>query len=441
MHLRSSPVERLDGRVRVPGDKSVSHRALMLGAMAVGTTRIRGLLASEDVRATWTALERLGVVVRAAGDDLVEVEGVGVGGFDEPDRVLDFGNAGTATRLVMGLLAGHPFTTFVTGDDSLRSRPMGRVIEPLTRMGASFVTRTGGRLPLALRGTLDLVPIRHEQAVASAQVKSAVLLAGLHAAGRTTVVEPERTRDHSERMLRHFGAEVTVAGAGDGWTIELTGQPELRAAEVVVPADPSSAAFPLVAALALPGSSVRLDSVGINPLRAGLLTTLAEMTGGLQVEPAGDAGGEPIADLIVRGDDLSAVEVPAGRAPSMIDEYPILAVAAACARGVSRFRGLAELRVKESDRLGAVAEGLRACGVECAVEGDDLVVVGRGGRPEGGAVIDARHDHRIAMSFLVMGTLAMRPVTVAAAETIQTSFPGFEALMAKLGARIERVPE
>lgn len=440
MRLRSSPVERLEGRARVPADKSVSHRALLLGAMAVGRSRIRGLLASEDVRATWSALERLGVRIGTAEDDLVEVDGVGVGGFDEPDRTLDLGNAGTAARLIMGLLAGHPFTTFMTGDDSLRSRPMGRVIEPLSRMGASFLTRSGGRLPLALTGTLELMPIRHQQTVASAQVKSAVLLAGLHAAGRTTVVEPQPTRDHSERMLRHFGAELAVEAMDGGWAIELVGQPELVATEVVVPADPSSAAFPLVGALARPGSSLRLDAVGVNPQRTGLLVTLGEMSDGLSVEPAGDAGGEPVADLIARGGDLAAVEVPASRAPSMIDEYPILAVAAACARGTSRFHGLAELRVKESDRLRAIEGGLRASGVDCAIEGDDLIVVGQSGRPPGGAEIDARHDHRIAMSFLVMGALARNPVTVAAAETIGTSFPGFEALMTRLGARIERVP-
>ncbi|HEX6143770.1 MAG TPA: 3-phosphoshikimate 1-carboxyvinyltransferase [Geminicoccaceae bacterium] len=440
MRLISHPVRRLEGRIRVPGDKSISHRALMLGAMAVGRTRIRGLLEAADVDATAQALTHLGVQIERAAPDLVVVQGVGVAGFDEPDRPLDLGNAGTGVRLLMGLLAGHPFTTFLTGDESLRERPMARVLEPLERMGATFLTRSGGRLPLALTGTDELVPIRHEQRVPSAQVKSAILFAGLHAPGRTVVVEPSPSRDHSERMLRHFGAGVEVVDdAAGGRTVALEGQPELAAADVVVPADPSSAAFPLVAALALPGSRVTLERIGNNPLRVGLLRTIEAMSDGLRLTAERLENDEPVADLEVRGGGLEAVDVPAARAPSMIDEYPILAVGAACASGETWLRGLGELRVKESDRLQAIARGLAACGVDCALSGDDLRIAGRAGRPPGGATIDARHDHRIAMSFLVLGALADAPVTVDGAETILTSFPDFAALMNRLGARIEEV--
>ncbi|MDX1541749.1 MAG: 3-phosphoshikimate 1-carboxyvinyltransferase [Geminicoccaceae bacterium] len=438
MKLRSHPVRRVSGRIRVPGDKSISHRALMLGAMAVGRTRVRHLLDGADVRATAGALRALGVEIDWPDGGVAEVHGVGIAGLSEPDRPLDLGNAGTAARLLLGLLAGHPFTSFLTGDDSLRSRPMGRVLEPLEGMGASFISRSGGRLPLAITGTEDLVPICHQQRVASAQVKSAVLLAGLHAPGRTSVIEPARSRDHTERMLRHFGAAVTVEPAGNGWTIALEGQSELVAADLDVPGDPSSAAFPLIAALALAGSEVGLEGIGVNPLRAGLFTTLEGMTDGMKVLDQRLLSGEPVADLEARGGSLQAVDVPADRAPSMIDEYPILAVAAAAASGTSRLSGLGELRVKESDRLIAIAQGLDACGVRCTIEGDDLVIEGSE-RIAGGALIDARHDHRIAMSFLVLGALAEAPVTVEGAETIQTSFPGFQATMNRLGCRIEEV--
>ena len=461
MKLRSHPVRRVSGRIRVPGDKSISHRALMLGAMAVGRTRVRHLLDGADVRATAGALRALGVEIDWPDGGVAEVHGVGIAGLSEPDRPLDLGNAGTAARLLLGLLAGHPFTSFLTGDDSLRSRPMGRVLEPLEGMGASFISRSGGRLPLAITGTEDLVPICHQQRVASAQVKSAVLLAGLHAPGRTSVIEPARSRDHTERMLRHFGAAVTVEPAGNGWTIALEGQSELVAAVTVepagngwtialegqselvaadldVPGDPSSAAFPLIAALALAGSEVGLEGIGVNPLRAGLFTTLEGMTDGMKVLDQRLLSGEPVADLEARGGSLQAVDVPADRAPSMIDEYPILAVAAAAASGTSRLSGLGELRVKESDRLIAIAQGLDACGVRCTIESDDLVIQGSE-RIAGGALIDARHDHRIAMSFLVLGALAEAPVTVEGAETIQTSFPDFDATMNRLGCRIEEV--
>jgi 3-phosphoshikimate 1-carboxyvinyltransferase len=438
MQLRAHPVEGLTGRIRVPGDKSISHRALMLGAMAVGTTGVAGLLEGEDVLATAAALRRLGVLIARTDEGAYEVAGVGVAGLAEPDDVLDLGNAGTATRLLMGLLAGHPFTSFLSGDRSLRARPMGRVTHPLERMGAQFLARSGQRLPLAITGSAELVPIRHDQVVPSAQVKSAVLLAGLHAPGRTSVVEPVATRDHTERMLRHFGARIVVEERPEGGRIiELEGQPELEARDVQVPGDPSSAAFLLVAALTCPGSRIEIAGVGVNPERRGLLDTLRAMGADLTVAETEAAGFEPVAGLAARAGRLDGCEVPAARAPSMIDEFPVLGVAAACARGTTRLRGLAELKVKESDRLAAMAAGLAACGVTVEVAGDDLIVRGCAGRPRGGATIDAHHDHRIAMSFLVLGCAARTPVTVTGAEAIETSFPGFRQLMNRIGARIE----
>ena len=441
MLLRAAPHGALSGAACLPGDKSISHRALMLAGMAVGESRVEGLLEGEDVLATAQALRAMGVELERVGDGSWRVWGVGVGGLAEPAQVLDMGNAGTGARLLMGLLAGHGFTSFLSGDASLCSRPMRRVMEPLGRMGASFVARSGGRLPLALTGRTDLLPIVYESPVASAQVKSAVLLAGLHAPGATSVVEQLASRDHSERMLAAMGAEVTVeAIPGGGRRVTIAGQPELRPQSFVVPGDPSSAGFPTVAAAAAAGSQVRLRGVGLNPLRTGLYATLREMGADLVVEDERVAGGEPVGDLVIRGGELAGVEVPADRAPSMIDEYPILAVAAAFARGATTMRGLSELRVKESDRLGTMAAGLAACGVKVTVEGDDLIVEG-GGRPAGGAAIDAKLDHRIAMSFLVLGGLAAAPVTVAGAEAIETSFPGFADLMNGLGAAIGPVPE
>jgi 3-phosphoshikimate 1-carboxyvinyltransferase len=440
MRLIARPAGPLRGTTAVPGDKSLSHRALMLAAMAVGTTRIEGLLEGEDVLATARAVAALGAGVERAAAGVWRVDGVGVGGFAEPEAPLDLGNAGTGVRLLMGLLAGHPFTAFLTGDASLRTRPMGRVMRPLERMGARFLARSGDRLPLAITGTSDLLPIRHEQSVASAQVKSAVLFAGLHAAGRTTVIEPEPSRDHSERLLAHLGAAIGVeALPGGGRAITITGQPELEAADLAVPGDPSSAAFPLVAALIAPGSAVRIEGVGVNPLRTGLLECLTEMGARLELRARREQGGEPVADLEAEARPLHGIEVPAARAPSMIDEYPILAMAAACARGRSRFAGLAELRVKESDRLAAIAAGLSACGVAVEMGEDSLVVEGCNGPPPGGARIEAHHDHRIAMSFLVLGGAARAPVEVEGAETIETSFPGFAPLMNRLGATIEAV--
>jgi 3-phosphoshikimate 1-carboxyvinyltransferase len=440
MQLRAQPAAGLHGVTAVPGDKSLSHRALMLAAMAVGTSRVTGLLEGADVLATAAAMRSLGVGLERDDDGACRVHGVGVGGLAEADRPLDLGNSGTAARLLLGVLAGHPFATFLTGDDSLRTRPMGRVITPLAEMGARFVARSGNRLPLTVTGTTELLPIGHRLPVASAQVKSAVLLAGLHAAGRTTVIEPQPSRDHTERLLRHLGAEIEVEDLEAGArAVSVTGQPELAAAPIVIPGDPSSAAFPLVAAALAEGSAVRLEGIGINPLRTGLLDCLQEMGARIQVAPRVAPGEEPIADLTIEAASLSGIDVPSERAPRMIDEYPILAIAAAAARGQTRMSGLAELRVKESDRLSAIAEGLHACGVKVEAGADTLLIHGCAGPPPGGGRIAARHDHRIAMSFLILGGVARAPVTVDGAETIETSFPGFAALMNGLGARIEPV--
>jgi 3-phosphoshikimate 1-carboxyvinyltransferase len=421
----------------VPGDKSISHRALILGALAVGRTRIEGLLEGEDVLRTAAAVRALGAKAERDPDGAWTVTGVGVGGFAEPGDVLDFGNSGTGIRLMLGALASTPLTAVFTGDASLRRRPMGRVARPLERMGARILARDGDRLPLTLVGATDPLPISYTLPVPSAQVKSAVLLAGLNAPGETTVIEPLATRDHTERMLRHFGASVvTTATAGGGRQIRLTGEVELKGGDLVVPGDPSSAAFPIVAALILPGSEIEIAGVSINELRTGLLLTLGEMGARIERVNVRTAGGEEVADLVVRASALRGVEVPAERAPSMIDEYPALAVAAAFAQGRTVMRGLGELRVKESDRLAAMAEGLAACGVSLETEGDALSVEGLGGRPRGNAEIAARLDHRIAMAFLVMGLAAERPVSIDDGETINTSFPGFVRLMNGLGATI-----
>jgi 3-phosphoshikimate 1-carboxyvinyltransferase len=433
-----APADPLAGRLRVPGDKSISHRALMFGAIAVGTTAIEGLLEGEDVLRTAAAMRALGAEVERLGEGRWRVSGRGIGGLVEPEDVLDMGNSGTAARLLCGLLAGHPLFAVMTGDASLRRRPMRRVIEPLSATGARFAAREGGRLPLAVEGAADPLPLDYRLPVASAQVKSACLLAGLCAPGVTRVVEPEPTRDHSENMLRHFGATVRVEDTPEGRVIELAGQPELTAAAVRVPGDPSSAAFAVVAALLVPGSRVVVENVGLNPLRTGLFTTLREMGAALRVEGARVEGGEPVGELVVEHAPLRAVEVPPGRAPSMIDEFPILAVAAACASGVTRMRGLAELRVKESDRLAATAALLAANGVRAEIEGDDLLVHGAGGPPLGGGTVATRMDHRIAMSALVLGLAARAPVTVDDAAFIDTSFPGFAGLMNRLAAGGER---
>jgi 3-phosphoshikimate 1-carboxyvinyltransferase len=428
---------RIAGRARVPGDKSVSHRALLLGLLTVGPSKIEGLLEGEDVLATARACAALGAVVDRTGQGQWTVQGAGIGTLLEPERPLDFGNAGTGVRLAMGVVAGHPIEAIFDGDASLRRRPMRRVLEPLARMGAVVVTEgEGGCLPVRLRGARDPIPIEFESPVASAQVKSAVLLCGLAAPGETIVIEKQATRDHTERMLRHFGAEVaSVREGAHGNRIALKGRPELSPRRVVVPADPSSAAFPLVAALIVPGSDLILEGVLANPLRIGLLDTLREMGAAIEVLDQREESGEPVADLRVRASALKGVDVPAARAPSMIDEYPVLAVAASFAEGVTRMRGLAELRVKESDRLAAIAAGLQANGVDVEISGDDLLVQGRG-RAKGGGKVATHMDHRIAMSFLVMGLASEKQVTVDDASFVSTSFPGFAKLMGKLGADI-----
>src|SRR6516165_9416569 len=427
----------LTGKIRVPGDKSISHRALMLGALAVGRTEISGLLEGEDVLATAAAVNALGAHTSPAGDGLWAVDGVGVGGLIEPEDLLDLGNSGTAARLLLGILATHPLTAFVTGDASLRQRPMGRIVEPLSRIGARFVTRKGARLPLGISGAVEPVPISYHLPVPSAQVKSAVLLAGLDTPGTTTVIEPQPTRDHTERMLRHFGATVTTEPVGGGGQrITLEGYPELAAASIAVPGDPSSAAFPLIAALIVPGSEVTIEGVGINPLRTGLLECLREMGADISLLNERDEGDEPVADLRARAGPLKGADIPAERAPRMIDEFPILAVAAACASGRTVMRGLAELRVKESDRLAGIAAGLAKCGVRVAVEGNDLLVEGAGNFPAGGATIESQLDHRMAMAFLILGLAANEPVRIDDAAPIATSFPGFLSLMNGLGGEI-----
>jgi 3-phosphoshikimate 1-carboxyvinyltransferase len=439
MHATLAPLTArrhgpLRGRVRVPGDKSISHRALIFGAFAVGETRICGLLEGEDVLNTAKAVRALGAQVERRGEGEWSINGVGVSGFAEPSAPLDFGNSGTGCRLMLGAVAGCPITAMFDGDASLRKRPMRRVLDPLERIGARVLTANDGRLPLTLAGAHDPIPIVFTPPVPSAQLKSAVLLAGLSARGETVVIEAEATRDHTEKMLTHFGADVRVEPAGEhGRRITLRGQPELAAQSVVVPADPSSAAFPLVAAVIAPGSDLILDGVMLNPLRAGLIATLLEMGANIERLATRDEGGEEVADLRVRASALRAVEVPAARAPAMIDEYPVLAVAAAFADGTTVMRGLKELRVKESDRLAATAALLRTNGLSVEIEGDDLIVEGRGRAP-GGGLVATHMDHRIAMSALVMGLASEKPVGIDDGSFIATSFPGFVELMRSLGA-------
>ncbi len=425
----------MQGRARVPGDKSISHRALILGALTGGETTVGGLLTGEDVLHTADAMRSLGAQVEIAGDNTWRIHGVGVGGFAKPAGTLDFGNSGTGCRLAIGAVAGAPVTVTFDGDESLRSRPMQRVLDPLKKMGARVVeVAESGRLPLTLQGAAEPIPIVYEPPVASAQLKSAVLLAGLAAPGETTVIEAEATRDHTERLLKHFGAKISSKPFGEhGRRIVLQGQPELEPTNVLVPADPSSAAFPLVAALVVPGSELILDAVMTNPLRTGLLTTLREMGASIEALEKRDDGGEEVADLRVRASTLKGIDVPPERAPSMIDEYPILAVAASFAEGITRMRGLKELRVKESDRLAATADMLRANGVVVEIEGDDLIVQGKG-RPAGGGEVTTHMDHRIAMAALVMGLGTGNAVRIDDSAFIATSFPGFVELMRSIGA-------
>lgn len=429
----------LKGRLRVPGDKSISHRALMLGSLTIGRTIVEGLLESDDVLATAGAMRAYGADIQRQDDGSWHVHGLGPGGLHEPRGILDFGNAGTGVRLCMGLAAAHPFASIFTGDASLRGRPMGRIIEPLSEMGAQVIARADGRLPLALRGVEPMAPITYQVPVPSAQVKSAVLLAGLNIEGITTVVERTATRDHTERMLRAFGADVRVRDDESGARrISVTGLPELEPQTIAVPGDPSSAAFAIVAAVTVEGSALTVENVLLNEGRSGLLTTLVEMGAKLTVTGERDAGGERIGDVSISASSLKGVRVPAQRAASMIDEYPILAVAAANASGETRMEGLAELRVKESDRLAAIVDGLRANGVGVESGQDWIAIEGRGpGTVEGGGTVVTHLDHRIAMAFLVLGLSSRQPVRVDDISMIATSFPDFIPTMAGLGATFE----
>lgn len=426
----------LTGTLAIPGDKSISHRALILGGLSIGETTITGLLEGEDVLATAEAMRAFGCTVTRGEDGIWSVVGRGVGTLAEPNRVIDVGNSGTAARLLMGMAAGHPLTAVFSGDVSLHRRPMGRIITPLTKMGATFMARDGGRMPLAVKGSDQPMPIEYRLPVPSAQVKSAIMLAALNIAGTTRVIESEATRDHTEHMLRHFGVDVSVDDTDEGRVISLTGHAELKAANVNVSRDPSSAAFAIAAASLLPGSNLLLPNIGINPLRAGFIETMIEMGADITFENRRMEAGEPVADLRVRHAELRGVDVPPERAPSMIDEYPILSVVASFAVGATRMTGVKELRVKESDRLAAVAAGLNACGVALDEGEDFLIVKGRQKNSIGGATIAADLDHRIAMSFLVMGLAADEAIKIDDGETINTSFPGFVSLMNEAGADI-----
>jgi 3-phosphoshikimate 1-carboxyvinyltransferase len=438
--MKSAKSGPLKGVASVPGDKSISHRALIFGAMAVGETRITGLLEGQDVLDTGKAMRAFGATVTRHGEGAWTVNGVGVGGFSEPADVIDVGNSGTGARLIMGTMATTPITATFTGDASLRKRPMGRVTDPLSLFGARAYGRQGGRLPMTIVGAANPVPVRYALPVASAQVKSAVLLAGLNAPGETVVIEKEPTRDHSERMLLGFGATLHVEKTAEGNVITLTGQPELRPQTVAVPRDPSSAAFPVCAALIVEGSDILVPGVSQNLTRNGLYLTLVEMGADIEFQNPRHEGGEPVADLRVRfSGNMKGIEVPPDRAPSMIDEYPILSVVAAFATGKTVMRGVKELRVKESDRIDAMARGLEACGVRIEEDADTLIVHGMGpGGVPGGATCATQIDHRIAMSFLVLGLASKAEVGVDDGSPIQTSFPVFEGLMQGLGATIER---
>ncbi|HMQ39995.1 MAG TPA: 3-phosphoshikimate 1-carboxyvinyltransferase [Paracoccus sp. (in: a-proteobacteria)] len=424
----------LSGTALIPGDKSISHRALILGALAVGRTHVTGLLEGQDVLDTAKAMQAFGATVERLGPGEWIVDGVGVGGFAEPAGVIDCGNSGTGVRLIMGAMATTPITATFTGDASLSKRPMRRITDPISLFGAEITSREGGLLPVTIKGAEEAVPVTYRTPVASAQIKSAVLLAGLNAPGHTVVIEAEPTRDHSERMLAGFGASITTETTDEGRVITLTGQPELRAQSVAVPRDPSSAAFPVAAALIVPGSEIRVNGISRNPTRDGLYVTLAEMGADLTWENDREEGGEPVADLVVRHSALKGVTVPAERAASMIDEFPILSVIAAMAEGDTVMNGVAELRVKESDRIDAMAKGLRLNGVEVEETRDSMTVRGQGRIPGGGAPVETHLDHRIAMSFLVAGLAAEAPVTVDDGAAIATSFPDFVALMQGLGA-------
>ncbi len=434
MKIVSENSTGLNGKISIPGDKSISHRALMLGALAKGMTRIEGLLEGEDVLRTADALRAMGADIRHEGPGQWTAQGSGT--LRDPGRVLDMGNAGTGVRLLMGLVASYPLKITFTGDASLRSRPMKRVTEPLSLIGASFEAADGVKLPLTVIGTATPKPASYTLPVASAQVKSALLLAGLNIDGETVVYEPVPCRDHTERMLKGFGADITAEPWENGRKITLRGKASLRAADVHVPADVSSAAFPMVAALITPASEIVMPGVGINPLRAGIIDVLREMGGDIQLENRREEAGEPVADLRARSSRLKGIDVPAEKAPSMIDEYPVLAVAAAFAEGVTRLKGLSELKVKESNRFDAIIEGLRKNGIAVQAGGDSLVVPGKGENACGGGLIEAKLDHRMAMAFMVMGMASERPVLVDDVSSVATSFPDFIGLMNAKGAHI-----
>jgi 3-phosphoshikimate 1-carboxyvinyltransferase len=435
--LVSRKAGALTGTTKIPGDKSISHRALMLGALTVGETIISGLLEGEDVLNTAEAMRQMGAKIEKGGDRLWRIYGVGIGGLKTPAKHLDMGNSGTSTRLLMGLVGGHDISATFTGDESLSKRPMKRAMTPLEMMGIKFEATGDGKLPLTVTGAKDPVAIEYRLPVASAQVKSAILLAGLNARGTTTVIEDTPTRDHTEKMLQHFGIEVTTEKLPDGaLSVSVKGQQELQPCAVDVPGDPSSGAFPAVAAVIAQGSEITLTRVGINERRNGIYTTLKEMGADVQYKYITTEAGEQVADIVVRGSTLKGITVPPERVPSMIDEFPVLAMAAACANGTTHMSGLAELRVKESDRLLMIAEGLKACGVKLDMGADSLTIYGTGRPPKGGAKIATALDHRIAMSFLVLGTVTDEPIFIDDAAPIKTSFPNFVELMNDLGTNI-----
>ncbi|MEM6467202.1 MAG: 3-phosphoshikimate 1-carboxyvinyltransferase [Pseudomonadota bacterium] len=439
--LTSAASERLRGTIQIPGDKSISHRALIFGALADGQTTVEGLLESEDVMATRAALACLGAEIEADGPGRWQIRGVGLGRLNQPDTEIDMGNTGTGVRLLMGLVATHPLKTGFTGDASLCARPMERVMAPLRGFGASFDAQEGGRLPIKVHGAAAPRPISYTLPVASAQVKSAVLLAGLNTSGTTEVIEPIQTRDHSETMLAQFGAQISSESVGAGNRIRLAGPAQLQGQNVQVPGDPSSAAFPVVAGLLVPGSQLTIPRVGMNRLRAGLFEVLKSMGADLETVSADlPRGGEPMADLTVRASGLQGIDVPSEIAPRMIDEYPILAVAAACAAGTTIMRGVGELRVKESDRIAAMEAGLKSNGVQCESDQDTLIVHGCDGAPPGGGHVDSGLDHRIAMSFAVLGLVSQKPIRISGADTIATSFPGFVGLINGLGGNLQFEP-
>jgi 3-phosphoshikimate 1-carboxyvinyltransferase len=435
--LKSEQSLNLHGDITVPGDKSISHRAVILGALADGVTQISGLLESDDVLATIGALQALGVpITRSEDDSLRLVTGCGIGGFTQPDTPLDFGNSGTAARLMMGVISGYDMEAVFCGDTSLSSRPMERVITPLKQMGLNIREESRVHLPLTLLGTSDLLPLEYTLPVASAQVKSAILLAGLHARGKTTVTEPVPTRDHTERMLEHFGADIQIEKIpGGGRRITVAGAAKLRGCDILVPGDPSSAAFPVAAAIITEGSDITVRNVLLNPTRSAFYEVLQQMGADIKLTNQRTSGGEQIADIRARESRLHGITVPAKMVPSMIDEYPCLAIVAAFADGVTIMEGLAELRVKESDRLAAAKDGLQACGVKTEINGDALIVHGNN-QVAGGCAVKSHMDHRIAMAFAIMGLATQDPITIDSADMIATSFPDFVPLMQGTGAKI-----